>query len=469
MKNISKQMNPQAGLPSKQRSYAEVVEYLDAHWHTNTNDKNLNCMKQLDKAFGNVSQKVSAIIVAGTKGKSLTINFASQLLQAEGLSVGAFYSPHMLTYNERIAINKEFIPNKNFTDIANDIINTIEQLNLQANSFEILTMMALIYFNDKKVEVALLELHDGSKHNATTICSPKIAAFTRINTDDATQVSTALAEMIGIVKAGTHVVSADQSKLSLQSMLTMVEEKGGVWGMPIRKLAQLGYPFEQLHGRCAALAERIAQIYINNILAKDSTLLSNSLLAKQKGQRGRPTLEAKRELELNPKKTVEQFWKETVNQLPGRFQLLEKDKPTILLDNANNLDSFENLLLGIRLLSYQRPLKGLALVIANNNPQLNTAEFLKALRYFFKKTSGQVIICATETLEGEVGSHTSWDVEHMVNEIKAMKVKVRSAKNIKEAVDLATKSVDERNGLVVVTGSSAAVAHYWKCKDIKKI
>ena len=55
--------------------------------------------------------------------------------------------------------------------------------------------------------------------------------------------------------------------------------------MPIRKLAPLPYPFEQLHGRCAALAERIAQIYVNSLLRKETVIVSGSLLNQTK----RPT------------------------------------------------------------------------------------------------------------------------------------------------------------------------------------
>ena len=178
---------------------------------------------------------------------------------------------------------------------------------------------------------------------------------------------------------------------------------------------------------------------INNILSKDSTLISNSLLAKQKGQRGRPTLEAKRELELNPKKTVEQFWKDTVNQLPGRFQLLDKEKPSILLDNASNLDAFENLLLGIRLLHYQRQIKGITLVIGCNNSKLDMTEFLKLLRYFFKKMSGQVIVCPVEPTPGHKG-HKAWNVEKVTNEIKSMKIKAKACANFKEAFEAAQKN-----------------------------
>jgi hypothetical protein len=44
-----------------------------------------------------------------------------------------------------------------------------------------------------------------------------------------------------------------------------------------------------------------------------------------------PTTQAKKELEINPKKTLEQFWKEIFNELPGRFQILDKEKPTLFL------------------------------------------------------------------------------------------------------------------------------------------
>lgn len=473
MKTISKPtakdaLNPASG---KQRSYNEIIEFLDNNWATNTNDKNLAVIKKLDQAFGNVSQKVNAILVGGTNGKSLTINFAAQLLREEGLQVGAFYSPHLLTYNERFTINNELISNKTFTEIANDVINTAENLSIKANSYEILTIMALVYFNTHNVDVALIEVSHGGLGNPTTIINPKIAAITRVTSDEANasdEVSKDIIQnMLGIVKNGSHVICADQSKINLQVMLEMVKEMGGIWGMPIRKLAPLAYPFEQLHGRCAALAERITHIYINQFAHKDAIVVTGTLLTKQKGQRGRPTLEAKRQSELNPKRTVEQFWRETSHTLPALFQLLDKEKPTLLLDTASNLDAFKNLLLGIRLLHYQRPLKGLTLIIGSNNPSLDVNEFLKLLRYFFKKTSGSVVVCPIQAVPGQLGGQ-SWDVEKITNEIKTMKIKARGSKNLKEAFEIAVKSVDERHGLIVITGSPALISEYWQYKGIKK-
>jgi dihydrofolate synthase/folylpolyglutamate synthase len=454
----------------KQRNYNEIVELLDGNWKINAQDPSLSCMKKLDQAFEYPSKKLSTVFVAGSNGKSLTINFAAQLLRQEGLAVGAFYAPHILTYNERITVNNETITNKIFTELANDVINTAESLDLSPNSFEILTIIALIYFVHEKVDVAILESAADGYLQATRICSPKVIAITRVTTDDEKKTDGELKKLLTLVESGCHVVSADQSKLHLQTMLELSEQKGAIWAMPIRKLAALHYPFEQLHGRCAALAERIAQIYVNEFANQNAIILNDSLLTKQKGQRGRPTLEAKRKSELNPKKTVDQFWKEVLSTLPGRFQLLEKEKPSLLLDSANNLDAFENLLLGIRLLHYQRPFKGLTLIIGCNNQRLNTTQFLRSLRYFFKKTSGQAIICPVARIPGQ-RADDSWDVEKITNDLKSLKIKARSAKNFKEAFEMASnKSLDEqRYGLVVVTGSEAIITEYWRHKGIKKL
>lgn len=449
----------------KQRSYNEVIEFLDANWNTNLADKSLTVMKKLDQALGNPSQKVNTILVAGSNGKSLTINFTAQLLKEEGLSVGAFYAPHILTYNERFSVNNEAISNKTFTELGNDVINAAEALNVKPNSYEVLTAMALMYFKNNSVDVAILEVNCGGSQ-ATNICNPKIAAITRVTPDNEAATQELIAEMVEIVKPNTYVASADQSKINLQAMHDIVKAKGGVWSMPIRKLAALPYPFEQLHGRCAALAERISHTYVNSFMNKDA-VVADTLLSKQKGQRGRPTLEAKRQSELNPKRTIEQFWKDTINLLPARFQLLDKEKPSILLDNASNLDAFKNLLLGIRLLHYQRPLKGITLVIGCNNNKLEMTEFLKLLRYFFKKSSGQVILCPVEAAAGQ--EESSWDIEKITNDIKSMKIKAKSAKNFKEAFEAACKTVDERHGLVIVTGSSEIVSQYWQFKGIKKL
>lgn len=458
MKTVSKQGATRGIVPSAGKSYAQIVQFLDEHWTTPYNQATIAQIKQLDAALGNLLQKKNIILITGSNGKSLTINFTSQLLQAENLTVGTHYSPHITSYNERFSLNKDLISQENFVTAGNKVISIIEELNLSLNSADILTCMALVYFTQQNADVMVLEANEFNQYNALSLCHAAIVGITRATSDNQAMISTVVSQALEYVKEGSHVACADQSKLSLQTMLDITNSKKGVWHMPTRKLAQLNYPLEQLHGRCAALAERIAQIYVNLILAQDSVIMSDSLLTKQKGLRGRPTLEAKRKQELNPRRTIEQFWKETTSTLPGRFQLLESNKPQVLLDNASNLDAFENLLLGIRLLCYERPIKGLVLILGNNNEALHSPEFIKLLRYFFKKTSGQVVICATETQAHN--TNDSWNIEKVTNDIKAMKIKARSAKSFAEAFEIAQKSVDDRHGLVVVSGSTTILNEY---------
>ena len=97
------------------------------------------------------------------------------------------------------------------------------------------------------------------------------------------------------------------------------------------------------------------------------------------------------------------------------------------------------------------PLKALPWYLAAIIQNLDLTEFLKLFRYFFKKTSGQVIVCPVTPVPGQ-NEGASWDVEKATNDIKSMKIKARSAKTFKEAFEAAQKTVDERHGLVVVTG-----------------
>ena len=246
------------------KNYNEVVAWLDAHWSAGDKLKTIERMKKLDTALGNPSKKVHAVLVAGTNGKSLTVHFATKLLQHEGLKVGGFYAPHLVTYNERIMVNEEAIQNKAFTDLANTVIAAVENLNFTVNSQEVLTMMALLNFIEQNVDVAILEVNEGGLNNPVNICDAKVVTITRATPTDThmsdEKVAELAREMMGIVKKGTTVVAGDQSKAHLQIMQDMTEAQGGEWAMPIRKLAPLVYPFEQLHGRCAALAERIAQL-----------------------------------------------------------------------------------------------------------------------------------------------------------------------------------------------------------------
>ncbi len=455
----------QDGVLGKIRTYGEVVEFLDACPAMEYGDVALRRMQELDKLFDNTASKFETILVGGTNGKSSTMHFAAKLLMEEGFKVGIAYSTHLLTYNERCVMQGEQIPNKQFAEIVNEVINTAQMAKLSVTAFEILTMAHLLYFKAQGVDVALVEVGMGGAKDITTVCNPIIAAVTRIAEDHADILGNDLDqithEMIGITKPASWFISAEQSKIRLQKMKDWVEEREGKWAMPIRKLAALPYIFEQLYGRSASLAERIAQIYVEDIKGKFSPFLRGNLLATQRGQRGRPTIEAKRRAELNPIKTLKGFWNEQFNLLRGRFEVLDKEKPTILLDNAHNVDALNNVFLGIRLLHYQRSLKGFTLIMGIES-HIDMNEVMKLVRYLFKKVNGQVFFVPLPD------NKLSCDIEKLVDLARELNVKAKAFASFTEAFDAACKTVDERSGLVAICGSASLVSEYWKAKGIKR-
>ncbi len=466
--NTNKQTHAKDASAQKQRNYQEVIEYLDAHDRKDYSFQSMERMQKLDALFSNPSQKINAITITGTNGKSLTAHFTAKLFAKENISVGVFFTPHILTYNERFVINSESIANKTFTDSANEVIQAVTAAGINATTTEILTQMAFNYFYQEKVDVVLLESSHYGPFEPTLIAHSKIVAITRLNGTHADEKGNVLEplihEYLAPVRKGVYVISADQNKNNLKHMELFSEQKEALWAMPIRKLAPLDYPFEQLHGRCAALAERIAFIYVNNFVNKEGEILSESILAKQKGQRGRPTLEQKRLQYLNPKHTIGDFWKETTNELVAHFQLLDKEKPSILLDNASNSDALENTLLGVRLLHYQRPIKGLVLIVAAHKDSFDMLEFSKQIRYFFKKMNGSLIICPTHKVQGK----ESWDMAGYQEVFKDLKVKIKTTDSFKEAFDAAKKIATDRSSLVVITGSTDIIKDYFDYKGIKK-
>ena len=178
---IQKQVTSKASFPPKKvLNYGEVVEYLNAHWHINTTNKTLARVKELDAALGHPSKKINALLVAGSNGKSVTIGLTAKLLREEGIKVGTFMSPHLLTYNERLMTNLEAIANQQFAEIGSEVIHTAESKNIQAHSHELLTMMALLYFVENEVDVALFEVAEGGAYDPTNICTALVAAPLRI-------------------------------------------------------------------------------------------------------------------------------------------------------------------------------------------------------------------------------------------------------------------------------------------------
>lgn len=149
--------------------------------------------------LNNPQNNLNCIHVAGTNGKGSTCHMLASILQESGLKVGLFTSPHLKDFRERIKINGICI-NESF------VMEFIQQnrLFLENNSlsfFEMTTGMAYDFFEEEKVDIAVIEVGLGGRLDSTNIITPLISVITNIGLDH-TQFLGDTIEKIAIEKAG---------------------------------------------------------------------------------------------------------------------------------------------------------------------------------------------------------------------------------------------------------------------------
>ena len=176
----------------------------------------LGRMQRAVDLLGNPEQTYPIIHVTGTNGKGSTIAFMRELFVSHGKKVGTFTSPHIVSIHDRICINGEPISNADFIRLA-DQVKAMEQRLLEAHDqlsfFELLTLIALLYFKEQKVDLVLLEVGIGGLLDTTNVVTGEIAIITSIGLDHQETLGdslTAIAEQkAGIFKPGKSAVIAD--------------------------------------------------------------------------------------------------------------------------------------------------------------------------------------------------------------------------------------------------------------------
>lgn len=168
---------------------------------------NHDCLKKLKIISPKyLSNNIKYIHVTGTNGKgSVSRLIHAVLSQTLKAKIGLFTSPHIEVINERIFINDKMISDQDLMRIKNLIINDIEYYHL--GFFAILTLIALIYFQEQNVEWVIIEVGIGGKIDATNIIDATYAIITSIGRDHqdwlGKTTSEILQQKLGIVKTST--------------------------------------------------------------------------------------------------------------------------------------------------------------------------------------------------------------------------------------------------------------------------
>ncbi len=182
--------------------------------HPKKIDLVLERIERLLGELGNPQDRLPPVIhVAGTNGKGSTCAFARAMLEAQGLKVHAYTSPHLVHFHERIRLAGQLIGE-------DELVASLEECE-RVNAgklityFEIVTAAAFLAFSRHKADALVLEVGLGGRYDATNvIAKPRVTIVTPIGLDHAdffgTRIADIAAEKAGIIKPRIPVIVSQQ-------------------------------------------------------------------------------------------------------------------------------------------------------------------------------------------------------------------------------------------------------------------
>ena len=220
----------------------------------------LGRMQKAVDLLGNPEESFPIIHVTGTNGKGSTIAFMRELFVSHGKKVGTFTSPHIVSIHDRICINGHPISDADFIRLTNQVKEMEQRLletHDQLSFFELLTVIALLYFKEQGVNLVLLEVGIGGLLDTTNVVTGEIAVITSIGLDHQETLGNSLEEIAeqkaGIFKPGKTAVVANLApeaqlvcqKISEDLDVTLYQSdrdfsfKSGVFSSSIANLSRL--------------------------------------------------------------------------------------------------------------------------------------------------------------------------------------------------------------------------------------
>jgi dihydrofolate synthase/folylpolyglutamate synthase len=192
-----------------------ALRYLDAHVNFETapsrrSKPTLDRMYALCGLLGDPQSAYPVVHLTGTNGKGSTARMVTALLQAYGLSVGTYTSPHLEHINERLSWNGEPVADDVLADALLGLDPLEEHLGEHLTHFELLTAAAFRWFADIAVDVAVVEVGMGGRWDATNVADGIVAVVTNVGLDHTEVIGPTRAEIAaekaGIVKPGSTLV-----------------------------------------------------------------------------------------------------------------------------------------------------------------------------------------------------------------------------------------------------------------------
>ena len=146
----------------------------------------LATMESLMGVLGEPQHAYPSIHVTGTNGKGSVATMIELLVRAHGLSVGRYSSPHLDRVNERMTVNGEPIADDELDRVLGELRSAVEVAGVaddQVSWFELVTAAAYMWFAERPVDVAVVEVGLLGRFDATNVIDGQVAVVTNIGRD----------------------------------------------------------------------------------------------------------------------------------------------------------------------------------------------------------------------------------------------------------------------------------------------
>lgn len=293
----------------------------------------LDRITKLLNALDNPQLNINAIHIAGTNGKGSTINFMSSALIANHYNVGVFTSPSLDGLTGHILHNGKKISDNQLLSIFNKVypvVQTLDKAGVYPTEFEIITAIALLFFVDN-VDIALIEAGMGGRYDTTNCLKPMLSMITNVAKDHSDFLGKTIEEIAihkaGIIKSHTPVVVGSVS----EDALSIIENEANQKEAPLL-LLQKDFLFNGMEQNVLSQSflweYKDIQIPINLSMLGEHQIHNSSLalmalqLLKESG------------FKLKCAEVIKGI---STTKLAGRFEIIEKNGQTIILDGAHNI------------------------------------------------------------------------------------------------------------------------------------
>ena len=291
------------------------------------------------ESIGSPQNNYKTIHIAGTNGKGSTAAMLASILRCQGYKTGLFTSPHLVSLRERVAVNGRKIPRASVCSFVDRYRKILSKR--QLSFFEVITAMALYYFDRVKVDVAVIETGLGGRLDASNVLRPVITITTDISKDHMEILGSSLSkiafEKAGIIKPGVpHLIG-----MLPESARNVIVKRCKIKNAPLHILNNNEFKTYVTENRLDfnsngfLLKNLKPQMYGSHQLRNSALVVKAAAILNENG------------LKISKKAVrdglANAFW-------PGRFQVIErKTKPTLVFDVCHNaggvavfVESFKN-------------------------------------------------------------------------------------------------------------------------------